>query len=119
MKYRLYEEIKKKRIQLSVNDEINILVDSFYEDEDLEIILKKNKFEELISDLIKKINTTLINEYYFEKEKYEYTTTSLSVPDFYTKEQKEKLKIICESIGLKDIEIYNESSAITMYYGYI
>jgi len=75
--------------------------------------------EEIISDYIIADYLNLINYYYFEKEKYEYTTTSLSVPDFYTKEQKEKLKIICESIGLKDIEIYNESSAITMYYGYI
>ena len=75
--------------------------------------------EEIISDYIIADYLSLINYYYFEKEKYEYTTTSLSVPDFYTKEQKEKLKIICESIGLKDIEIYNESSAITMYYGYI
>ena len=60
MKYRLYEEIRKKRIILNVNDVINIVIDSFYEDEDLEIILKKNEFEELISDLIKEIDNILI-----------------------------------------------------------
>ena len=61
---------------------------------------------------------SLINEYYFEKEKIKYDITCLSVPDFYTPNQKQELKLICESIGMKDINIYNESSAITMYYGY-
>ena len=61
---------------------------------------------------------SLINEYYFEKEKIEYDITCLSVPDFYTPNQKQELRLICESIGMKDINIYNESSSITMYYGY-
>ena len=61
---------------------------------------------------------SLINEYYFGKQKIEYDITCLSVPDFYTPNQKQELRLICESIGMKDINIYNESSAITMYYGY-
>jgi molecular chaperone DnaK (HSP70) len=61
---------------------------------------------------------SLINEYYFEKEKIKYDITCLSVPDFYTPNQKQELRLICESIGMKDINIYNESSSITMYYGY-
>ena len=79
---------------------------------------KEGEKEEIKSEFIIADYLSLINDYYFEKEKYEYTTSSLSVPDFYTKKQKEKLKLICESIGLKNVEIYNESSAITMYYGY-
>ena len=61
----------------------------------------------------------MINCYYFEKNQVPYDLTSLSVPDFYTFTQKKKLKLICESINLNNVKIYNESSAITMYYGYI
>ena len=68
----------------------------------------------LISDYL-----SLINCYYFEKNQVPYDLTSLSVPDFYTFTQKKKLKLICESINLNNVKIYNESSAITMYYGYI
>jgi hypothetical protein len=39
--------------------------------------------EEISSDFIIADYLSLINDYYFKKEKYEYTTTSLSVPDFY------------------------------------
>jgi molecular chaperone DnaK (HSP70) len=59
MKYRLIEEIKKKRIQLTVNEEINILVDSFYNEEDLEIILTKQTFENLIKNYLNKIENNL------------------------------------------------------------
>jgi molecular chaperone DnaK (HSP70) len=85
------------------------------------------KFNIYLDNKIKNINNSdfiisdflyLINEYFFEKEKIYYSNTSISVPDFFSKDQKEKIKLICESINLKDIEIYNESSAITMYYGY-
>ena len=70
------------------------------------------------SDFIIADFLSLINEYYFEKEKIKYDITCLSVPDFYTLNQKQELKLICESIGMKDIKIINESTAITMYYGY-
>ena len=60
----------------------------------------------------------LINDYFFKKEKIKYTSTSFSVPDFYTPSQRQKLKLICESIDMKDVNIFTESSAITMYYGY-
>ena len=76
--------------------------------------IKNIKYSDfIISDFL-----YLINEYFFEKEKIYYSNTSISVPDFFSKDQKEKIKLICESINLKDVEIYNESSAITMYYGY-
>ena len=34
----------------------------------------------------------LINDYFFKKEKIKYTSTSFSVPDFYTPSQRQKLK---------------------------
>ena len=60
----------------------------------------------------------LINEYYFDKLKIKYDSCCLSVPDFYTPLQRQKLKLICEAIGMKNIKIFDESLAITMYYGY-
>ena len=59
MKYRLIEVIRKARTQLTVNSETSIKVDSFYNDIDLEIILTKEKFEELIKDYINEINKYL------------------------------------------------------------
>ena len=76
-------------------------------------LLKEIGNECIIADFL-----SLINKYYFEKQKIEYDTTTISVPDFYTENQKEILQIICESIGMKNINIINESTAITMYYGY-
>ena len=99
-------------------------------DENLKFLFSKkeqNKFycynelrekEEIGSENIIADYLSLINKYYFEKEKYDYTNTCISVPDFYTENQKEILQIICESIGMKNINIINESTAITMYYGY-
>ena len=69
--------------------------------------------ENIIADFL-----SLINEYYFEKEKIYYDFTTISVPDYFLISQREKLKLICEAIGMKDVKIINESSAITMYYGY-
>ena len=60
---------------------------------------------------------SIINNYY-SNEGLQYDFTCLSVPDFYNDKYKENLTLICESIGMKNIKIYNESSAITMYYGY-
>ena len=54
---------------------------------------KEGEKEEIKSDFIITDYLSLINDYYFEKEKYEYTTISLSVPDFYTKKTKRKIKI--------------------------
>ena len=77
-----------------------------------------NNKEEIKSEYIIGDYLSLINEYYFEKENIKYDICSISVPDFYNSIQKQELKLICESIGMKNIKIINESSAITMYYGY-
>ena len=62
---------------------------------------------------------SLINEYFFHQEKIQYNSTVISIPDFYTFNLKQNLKLICESINLKDVTLIPESNAITMYYGYI
>ena len=78
--------------------------------------------EEVSSSIIIADFLSLINEFYFEKKKKDeninYDFCTLSVPDYYTIFQKKELKLICESIGMKNINIINESTAITMYYGY-
>ncbi len=78
------------------------------------------KKEEIISEFIIADFLSLINEYYYKEHKSNVNTItiSLSIPDFYTSYQRQQLKLICESIGMKDIKLFNESSAITMYYGY-
>ena len=44
MKYRLIEEIKKSRIKLTINDDVLISIDSFYNKLDLNVELTKSKF---------------------------------------------------------------------------
>ena len=53
-----------------------------------------------------------------KEENFKYDFVTFSVPDYYTAFQKQELKLIGEAIGMKNINIINESSAITMYYGY-
>ncbi len=59
MKYRLLEVVRKARIQLTVNTDANILVDVFYQDEDLELILHRETFENLIKEYVKEIDNYL------------------------------------------------------------
>ena len=65
MRYRLLEQITKKRNQLTVNNEILITVESFYVgnkiEEDLEIIISRETFEKLIGNLVKEIINILDN----------------------------------------------------------
>ena len=52
-----------------MNDEINISVHAFCEDEDLQIILKKTQFENIIKDLVKEIDNKLIEVIKYSKSK--------------------------------------------------
>ena len=83
---------------------------------------KSSNDEEISSSIIIADYISLINQFYFEKEKKEeninYDFVTFSVPDYYSLFQKQELKLIVEAIGMKKINIINESSAITMYYGY-
>ncbi len=54
----------------------------------------------------------------FIKQKMFFDSYSISIPDFISFNQKQTLKLICESIEMEQVKIFNESSAITMYYGY-
>ena len=92
--------------------------DNIFKEEIKFMFSKENNLEEIGSECIIADYLSLINKYYFEKENIEYDYTIISVPDFYTLNQKQELKLICESIGMKDIKIIDESTAITMYYGY-
>ncbi len=79
--------------------------------------------EEITSTNIIADYLSLINQFFFEKqinkeENVSYDYTTISVPDYFTEDHKQELKLICEAIGMKDVRIINESSAITMYYGY-
>ena len=42
----------------------------------------------------------------------------ISVPDFFLEYQRNLLKTICNAVGIENIKVINESTAITMYYGY-
>ena len=77
-----------------------------------------NVFKEIQAECVLADFIMLINKYYFKKEKYYYSSTFISVPDFYSAHQKEYLRLICESLNMEDVNLFNESSAITMYYGY-
>ena len=66
MKYRLLEIIKIKRIQLSINDEAIIIVESFYENNDLEVKITQKEFEKLIEKKvaeIKKVFENILSKY--------------------------------------------------------
>ena len=83
----------------------------FESEKDFSINKKENlNPEKTISDFLKKLNSTLINE--------QMDSVTFSVPDFNTQVQKETLMRILLNIGMKKIAIINESSAITIYYGY-
>ncbi len=79
---------------------------------------EKGEIINITSNFIIADYLSMINEYFFEKEEYKYTITSLSLPDFYNDDEKKELKLICEAIGMKNVKIFDESLAITMYYGY-
>ena len=81
-------------------------------------IQNPNGIEETDTDILISDFLFLINKYYFKNEKYNYTSTYISIPDFYTFYQKQYIDFIINSLNMKDVNIINESSAITMYYGY-
>ena len=87
----------------------------------------KNKFSYTINGEKKEISPEeivtsylhlLYNSYVIQK-KLNPECIVFSVPDYFTCSQKHKYLQIAESIGIKnDIHLVNESSAITLYFGY-
>ena len=66
--------------------------------------------EKIVSDYLKIINDRLIKE--------EMNAITIAIPDYNTLVQKETIHKILSKIGMKRIAVINESSAITIYYGY-
>ncbi len=88
---------------------------------------QKNKFSYTINGEKKEISPEeivtsylhlLYNSYVIQKN-LNPECIVFSVPDYFTCSQKHKYLQIAESIGIKnDIHLVNESSAITLYFGY-
>ncbi len=61
---------------------------------------------------------SLINKYLFEEQKIKYDNVTFSVYDYFTEYQRNILNQIAKGIGMKNIKIINNSTALTLYYGY-
>ena len=79
---------------------------------------KKNETEKLTSVNILVDYLSLINEFLNINNNQNIINFTIPVPDYYTLYQREHLKIINEALNLKNINIINESSAHTIYYGF-
>ncbi len=106
-------EINEYEIEYFINDDN-------YENGNFEFKLNGKNFKisgdycvcAFINEIDKKIKNKLNTN---EKQKYIF-----SIPDYYTCYQKEALKLILKSLNLNNnYPFINESTAITMYYGYI
>ena len=106
-------EINEYEIEYFINDDN-------YENGNFEFKLNGKNFRisgdycvcAFINEIDKKIKNKLNTN---EKQKYIF-----SIPDYYTCYQKEALKLILKSLNLNNnYPFINESTAITMYYGYI
>jgi len=72
-------------------------------------------FNDIICSFLDKINTFFFKDINNLKNK----TFTISVPDYFTMYQKENLKIILSSLNIENFNIINESTAITLDYGYM
>ena len=86
-------------------------------------VMFKFKFEEnfyqaesneIVASYIQKIN----KQYLKNNSDFQFENLTISIPDFYSLSQKQAIKIILKAVGAKKINIINESTAITFYYGY-
>ena len=69
----------------------------------------------VLCDYLSFINKFLFNN---NNEYYNIKNFTICVPDYYTLYQKQELSLICEILDMKNYNIINESSAVTIYYGY-
>ncbi len=86
-------------------------------------VMFKFKFEEnfyqaesneIVASYIQKIN----KQYLKNNSDFQFEYLTISIPDFYSLSQKQAIQIILKAVGAKNINIINESTAITFYYGY-
>ncbi len=69
----------------------------------------------VLSDYLSYIHNFLFNNNHEYNNIQNFT---ICVPDYYTLYQKQELSLICEILDMKNYNIINESSAVTIYYGY-
>ena len=80
---------------------------------------KKNENEKLTDVNILVDYLSLINDFLQINNNPNIINFTIPVPDYYTLFHREKINLINEALNLKNINIINESSALTMYYGFI
>ena len=113
MKYKLIDSIEKSRIKLSVNTEVTIYVEVFYNDIDLNINLTRDKFNELILNLLNNFEESLIKVLEYSNNKaininyVEIAGEIMRTPKFQKIIEDKKIKISktilideCTSIGV-------------------
>ena len=69
---------------------------------------------EIIASYIQKIN----KQYLKYNSDFQFENLTISIPDFFSLAQKQAIKIILKAVGAQKINIINETTAITFYYGY-
>lgn len=72
-------------------------------------------FNDIICSFLDKINMFFFKDLNIIKNKI----FTISVPDYFTIYQKENLKLILSSLNIEKFNIINESTAITLDYGYM
>ena len=80
---------------------------------------KKKEKEKLTDVNILVDYLSLINDFLQINNNPNIINFTIPVPDYYTLFHREKINLINEALNLKNINIINESSALTMYYGFI
>ena len=100
---------KEKKFMLYTNDSINNFKFKIQQGKDKYINID---YKSIICDYLSMLNEKLFNNI------NEFENVTFCVPDYYTLYQRKELDLICKALDIKNVEIINESSAITMYYGY-
>ena len=78
-----------------------------------------NKTYYLIGDdIVAGFFDKIIESYAKNNDNIQYDEMTISIPDFFTPIQRDSIYLILKSNGIKIPHIINESTAITLYYGY-
>ena len=72
------------------------------------------KCDYIVAAYLQKIN----KQYNRYNSEFQFENLTISIPDFFTLPQKQSIRIILTALGVKNFEVINESTAITLYYGY-
>ncbi len=72
------------------------------------------KCDYIVAAYLQKIN----KQYNRYNSDFQFENLTISIPDFFTLPQKQSIRIILTALGVKNFEVINESTAITLYYGY-